>query len=525
MKNIYSILIYIITLVGLLQPQVSFGGPIIVTKPKDPCTLVTHRSTLVEDTILFPDYAYSTGMDIYVEKTVKQRLPGNTPVVLIINGNGYQKESYSEMAKFLAHNGFVVGVAEREGLDSDPLFALNALNFLFGFHDVDNNSPIALIGHSKGGYVVNQAAFENVSHDLGFNIHSIINVAPNILDAQVGIPDISSLSEELNGIHTRSFLSIWGSRDQDMDGEDALPKEGIAAYDRVGTESSTTCGNPPCFINPQNLLEKISVYVHGANHGELIDTQTAVSSLISPFESYLSKENQSCIGKAYIKAFLRKHLYGEDDFDQFLSNEKWPPSFSAIVTQNDDDLGSPAGSPLRIGHQFSPVQKRVIENFEDQNYQLFGKSAHIVDFIIQENTNTGAPFFIRHLTDSLFVAWEEKNASQYIGFAVPNFAENIESFTHLSIRVGVLNGMPFPLYANGDNDQQIRIGLRDQDYVSLSHYHTINRPDTHTTMQTISVPLKSFNGIDFQNIQMIYLAFNPNTQGSLIVDNIEFIRD
>lgn len=515
MKKIKSI--FCMFAVGFTQWVTASNLLPIGIRPVDPCTLVTHRSTLLEETVQIPGYGDSAGMDIYVEKSVKLSLPGRAPIALIINGNGYAKDRYVDMARFLAHNGFVVGVAEREGVILDSLFPLNALNSIFAEHQIDDSSPVALIGHSRGGYVVNEAAIENVQMDLGFNIKSIINVAPNITN------EINQFSSELNGYHAKSFLSLWGSRDQDMQGKGGLPREGIAAYDRVGTESSTTCGSPPCFINPQNLIEKVSVYINGANHGELMGTRTNSGTGI-PDQGYLSPSDEFCIGKAYINANLHKYLHGENSFDKFLRNESLPPSLQNISSNKDDDLGGAPGSPLRIYHQFSPVQKRSIENFEDNHYTVFGKSAHVLDFILEENSNTGSPIYYRHLTDSLLVAWEEKNASQYIGFTVPSYARNAGSFTHLSMRIGLVNDMPYPMYANDNNDELIRIGLRDTSYRSRYQYHTLGRPDTHSTMQTVVIPLDEFTGVNLSQLQMVYLSFNPNTKGTLIMDNIEFIR-
>lgn len=507
-------------LFGLFGPsaQAQFDWPPTdIPRRADPCTLTTHQSTLITQQVAIPGYGESPGMDIYAEKSVVLGLPGTVPVVLIINGNGRVKEQYAVYAEFLARNGFVVGVAEREAASTDPLFPLNALYSVFAVMDIDQDSPVALLGHSKGGYVVNEAARANVSMGLDLNIKSVINVAPNIDGSELATGELSG---PLNGYHTRSFLSLWGSRDHDMRGQTGMPREGIAAYDQVGTESSTTCGSPPCYVHPQNLIEKVSVYVNGADHDQFLNAQSQTSSI----GNYLSNSDQYCIGKAYTHAFLRKHLMGITQFDRFLRNEKLPPSLSVMTTSWDDGTGEPVGSDVRLYHQYSPVQKRSIENFNDNHYQLWGSSAHVVDFIVAENSNTEAPFFIRHLTDSLLVAWESKNANQYIGFAIPAWAENASTFTHLSLRVGLLKDMPYPMYANGHEDKTFRIGLRDQNYVSRYEYRTVGRPDRHTTMQTVMIPLNAFNGLDLRELQMVYLSFDPNTQGTLILDNIEFIR-
>ncbi|WP_223788709.1 alpha/beta hydrolase [Marinicella meishanensis] len=475
---------------------------------------------MIVDEVLIPGYPNSDGMDVYIEKSVKLSLPGRTPVVMIINGNGYGKSAYAEMATFLARNGFVVAVAEREFVSSDPLFPLNALNSVFALHDIDEDSPIGFVGHSFGGFVVNEAAIEQVNLGLDFNLKSIINVAPNIRRVN---PLPETLSGQLNGLHTASFLSIWGSRDRDMEGLGGIPREGIAAYDRVGTESSTTCGNPPCFVDAEDLIEKVSVYVNGADHAEFMGTVTVNAP--GDYAVYLDTPDQTCIGKAYLNAFLRKHLTGYDKFDRFLRKEVSPPSFKKIFTSADDGLGQPAGAALRIYHQYSPVQKRSLENFEDDHYDVYADSGEILHFIIQEGSNVNAPFYIRHQSSTLLVAWAEQNTGQYIGFEVPPYAEDASTFTHLSMRIGQLNGMPYPMYANGHEDLTIRMGLFDQSFQAQDEYVTIPRADTHSTMQTVTIPLEDLNGVNMDQLRMVYLAFDSGTQGTLIIDNIEFIRD
>ncbi len=492
-------------------------------KVVDPCTLTSHDGSVKNiATLEIPGFPNTTGVDIYIEKSMSLNPPKNMPVVLIVNGNSYAKEEYDDIAEFLAKNGFLIAVARREnngGASEDPLFILGTLDAVFDYAKLNQNSPVGLIGHSRAGLVVNNAAIENHNLQHGYKINAVINVAPNIAEQD----------QKLTGEHAEAFLSIWGSRDSDMKGESGTVSEGIAAYDMAGTESTTCDGN--CILFTPKI-DKTSVYVYGANHAEFLGTHTNapwsapnVDDTDIPKHPYLNTDDQFCIGKAYLNAFLRKHLNGDTRFNGFLRNRALPKSLAMIVSDTDDGLGQEAGSALRIKHQFSPRLKLQIENFEDEFYELTGKSAQVFDFPVYENNLETAPYNIRHKSKFLWVSWEDISYTQYIGFAVDGDKQDISEYTHLSLRAGLVNGVPWPMYSNESGNANIRIGLSSANGGSQYFYRELESTDKHTTMQTIVIPLEDFAGVDLEQVNEIFISFAPGTKGSIILDNLEFIRD
>ena len=300
-------------------------------------------------------------------------------------------------------------------------------------------------------------------------------------------------------------------------------KEAFAAYDKVGTEGTTICSTPPSCLSPGPLVEKVMAYVHGADHAEFLNTNTVI--LGEESSSYLSKADQFCVGKAYISAFLKKHLKNQSAYNGFLRGEWQPYSFKKIKTTKHDGINEPAGSKLRVYNQYSPKAKQSLENVEDGNYSLAYKSEGISLRVHLAGDHFGSEFKVRHLTNALIVSWKEDSRYQYIGFNVPAKYRNAKNFKYLSLRIGQVKAMPFP-YANDNRDEKMWVGLKDSGgtvrWVRLDYRGKIPRADRHTAMNTISVPLNEFPGLNLSNVRAVYFAFFPNTHGSIMLDNIEW---
>lgn len=478
----------------------------------DPCTMEPHNEgIIIEKTQLTPE----SHLDFYTEKEIFNSRSEEGELVLIVNGNGLGHKYYEEMARFLAKNGFRVGVLDREGHNSsseDPMIILDALNQMFDYYHLNYDFPLALIGHSVGGAVVNNFAVLNHKEDYGFHIKSIINMSLNATN-----------SDELDGYHSSSYLALYGSRDEDVVGNYSFPHEAFMMYDRVGTESTTTCSHSPC-ITTQPRIDKTMVHVFGANHSSLMD---ATSALIPA--DYLAQSDQACVGKAYINAFLRWKMRNQFIYKGFLRNEWKPVSFNSIKTNKHDGLVMPMGSDLRLMTQFSPQQKQSIENFEDNSYSIGYQSEYIKAFDFNyKNTNIHfQPFYYRHHSNSLLLGWESVPGFQYISFNVPDIYENAIDFSHLSIRIGQVKGEYGQGYDNDYTDKNLWIGILDDnntlEWVYLNS--AVSRTDRFTAMSTLAVRLDRFDLVDFTGVSQIFLAFESDTNGSVIIDNIEWIRD
>lgn len=487
----------------------------------DPCTMTPFEGSLITKTLQVPGYGSHERLRIVAEESVWPEPGQPIELVLIVNGNKYPATSYSYISNYLARNGFVVGAVQRNGASAsnpDPQLVIDTLQTIYDYLQLRPNISITLIGHSVGGSVVNNAAILNEEQGLGYPIDAIINVAPN-----------SKNSGKLNGKHTSSFLALYGSRDLDMSGTgNSLPKEAFKVFDETGTENSTACNNLDCYLLSP-LIDKSMTYIYGADHAEILGTETK-----NPYghdvESYLSEGDQSCIGRAYLNGFLRWKIRGEDVFKGFIRGQWTPESILDITTSKPDGLGHPTGSKVRVYHQFSPPLKQSIENWEDGAYSLAYKSPLIQTSLIPKNDE----FFYknanyRHWTNSVLVAWKAKNHYQYWGLTIPNDTEHNSSFSHLSFRAGQLlsNEVVTAEYQNLGIDQVIWVGLRDK--MGKFAWKKLNGEslpwvDRHSAMSTIIIPLNDFNGINHTKIAEVYFAFPPSSQGSLMFDNIEWIK-
>jgi hypothetical protein len=518
---------YRLALVMLLYVAV-FGvacsGPVPVLLPPDPCVL-TSISLVPLQEINLPEPG--DGIRILVDNGVWERLPDNAQVALIVNGNGYSQQDYEDLAEFLARNGFIAVIAHRPTpllYPTPAAFVVDALQATFAELGLDGDTPVALIGHSVGGQVVVNTAIYNQDTEAGYNIQAVVGLAPNAAD--IG---------HLTGDHTPAYLLIYGSQDEDVEGDAMLPAEAFAAYDLAGMEDSTTCNTPPC-LQLYPPFERIMIYIHGAGHAGLINSPGGgcLQDQCDPISAYLSPADQFCIAKGYTNAFLRWKLRGETVNKLTARGDYTPPSIAAITSDAPDYKGNPAGSPLRLAFQVSPVLRRSVENFQDEQFDLFAVSPDVVHQLAGTDEHSDPPNYVRHQTRYLLVGWPNRDEGQHIGLNTPPNVRNTTHFSHLGLRLGQFGGAPFDYENPFDTEQSIQICLGDGRQFSCEWSHVWGtippndpQPDdvAHSVMNTISIPLGAFQGIDRSNVEAVLFLLPPDSQGTLMVDSIEWFLD
>jgi pimeloyl-ACP methyl ester carboxylesterase len=448
------------------------------------------------------------------------------PLALIINGNGFNLNSYADLANYLARQGFLTVVVERFGFKGTPeQLVLDVLQFVFVQRGLPTATPIGLIGHSFGGQVAVLAAQLNASRKNKFAIQSVVGLAPTV------DPSISSLTPQ----HTSNLLLIYGSQDQDVEGFSAEPNDAFGVYDRAGTESSTTCHAQFCAFIP--AMDRIMLFIHGADHFGLINRPSADCSenCSVPINVFLARADQFCLAKGYTNAFLRWTLTGDTRYHRMLRGRYRPPSIAAIDSSAADEHDNPAGTPLRMTFQSSPKRRSMIENFEDGSWTVAGSTPGISTLFMDKGVHIGDFMNIRHWTRLLAVGWPVDNEWQMIGFDVPPTKRDLTHFSHVSLRAGQLGAGVTATHSNPPNaPQSILIGLYDGSKSSWtwSHQHAAIpqndlRPNDgmHNVMNTVAVPLSAFSGINKTNITAVYLAFPAGSKGTLIIDSLEWFRE
>ena len=493
----------------------------------DTCTLQTHTGTIDK-------YNYSfSGSNYHLYKEASVVTQGKSvPIVFITNGNGYSaygnNHSYDKLAKHLAGNGFLVITAQRPSNSTDKeQFTDRVIKKVIANFQLKSYSPVGLIGHSVGGDVVINAAKYNHTQSSKLNIQALMTIAPNTYITHYN---------RLNASHTPAYFTIYGSQDHDMSGSTSTLRESFATFNWAGTEYTTY--NQAGATASTNRMDKHMIFVHGADHGGLIgsihyDSATNVN------DDYISTPNQFCITKGYANAFMRWKLNNQTLYQSYMLGNIVPKSIADMVSYRSDFKGNPAGTKLRMKFQSSVMYRHSIENFEDNDYDVYYKTANVHLTKIDQKQHSAYPHYIRDFTNSLLIRWKSYSQYQYAAFALNYFDKFSSNYNYLSIRIGQLwnenlyhENTSNNQYSNGINQSKtLYVGLKDKNNHFVWKEVTIQPNDKRknasynvgkTELETIRLPLSGFNNLDRNNLVAVYLAFKPNTEGSIVIDNIEW---
>ncbi|MEM9554545.1 MAG: hypothetical protein AAGC60_09815 [Acidobacteriota bacterium] len=521
----------LVPLIGLLAVGLFFGGSVfsgsifvghsadaqIFPSLPDTCT------SAYTDGVVHSEQVATVGTSLELRWT--DAAVADQKVVLIVNGNGYSGAAYRDLADHLARNGFLLAIAMRpnNGVGGDGAYVLDALQETLDAYRLRPTTGAALVGHSRGGELVAEAAILDDALGSGYRIDAVVGLSP------------SADGYALDGTDTPAYLTLYGSQDEDLTGFGGTVKEAFRAYDDAGTEGTTTCNSPPC-IALAPPFEKNLVHIYGADHAGLIgDATNATGALLGLQQDreYLDPADQLCITKAYVTGFLRWRLLGKSVYKGLIRGEWQPLSVVSIDSAKADGFGNPAGADRRLFVQNAPVQRRVIANFES-GMPAHSTSIDVVTQLLGAGSMSGTSSYIRQNTDHVAIGWVATGAGQWIRFGVPSTSGNGGTYTHFALRVGQLEKAPVP-YDNPVNaDQAFWIGLQDGGgAISWHRVDEVPAPDRATdgttnaksVFRTVRVPVHQIDGIDLAQVTGVYLYFDRTTHGTLLVDSLEWHRD
>lgn len=250
--------------------------------------------------------------------------PGRFPLVLVVHGNHDMKDfsdpGYEYLGRLLASRGYVVASVDMNFLngsirgenDARGWMLLQHVKAWHGFDTTSGNplagradlTRIALMGHSRGGEAVAQAASFNamerypddakVRLGFGYDIRAIAAIAP--VDGQY------RPAGRLVPVRGVSYLVLHGSHDGDVS-----TFQGLRQYDRIELGDD----DPSRF--------KSAVYVYRANHGQWNTVwrnrdRGPRSGRSLELRALMDPDDQRRVAEVYLSAFLDATLKGKAEY-------------------------------------------------------------------------------------------------------------------------------------------------------------------------------------------------------------------
>lgn len=407
---------------------------------------------------------------------------------------------------------------------------LEVLKLKFGAQVADS---IGLIGHSRGGEAVVRAAdligASSAPADLR-SIKAIISLAPTDLWEQ------EDLTQDI------PYFVLYGSRDMDVSGA-ASPKR--AHLPSGPPDIPAGSGGFSLYDRAVNGTVKSMSFVYGATHNGFItknkdlDTsidnscravvnpaacRTALRALWSP--GIISPAIQNRITLAYMNAFLRQHLLGEEIWKSYFTGQFIPKStgYHKIYQQYKEMI---------------PGNARMIDDFENPPHEFaLSSSGHSVVHSrggtgLDENflnphalLDVGSP----HETHGLKVTgWA---AADTLTFRMAAGGWNVTGWTHFSFRITQVARK-----INSSIDT-MRVAIVDANTPSHRHEMVLSRsvptpdfrPDdptlTKSAFMTIRIPLADYSahGVDLTKVKSVELMFPSAGSGNIEIDDLEFTK-
>ena len=464
--------------------------------------------------------------------------PDDLPLVVFLHGNGMGFEDHDYLLSHLARNGFVVCSIQNGGFDggSNEGRARQAISYANAMHAFWSHADrlsddVVFMGHSRGGeaavtaarLLAQQPALGHIAYD----VEAVVSIAPTD-----GGGDNSDPKESLDGTMTRSFLAIYGSRDDDVRGipvgSPVLGAENtaFAIYDRAGTE-----GSVEGILSPAANLKKAMVFVHGATHRGFEDGCNQAEAIA------LSCASHHDVARGYVTAWLRWQVANETAYRAYFDGTAVPTS----VRIED----------VEVFEQFSDHPRRVLDNFEQAGWNSNTRGGAVVAgsgiAVIADGELWQLDANAPHDTRGLRVKWGGVGA-KYVGWNLPagvvpfvGSARDVSNYDVLSFRIGqdYLDAWNTP---GEDQDLRVRLftGNGWSEFVVVGDHGRVPAPSvfqhfvqpfgvqdfTKSAMHTIRLPLDAFTGADLTDVQWVYFYFDVpgHTAGSVILDSLEFSR-
>lgn len=243
----------------------------------------------------------------------------------------------------------------------------------------------------------------------------------------------------------------------------------------------------------------------------------------------LSEAEQQGFGKAYMAAFLRKHLLGENQFDGILNGDALPPP-SAQTTQ------------VFIGYLPRSSERkdlnRLFTSSEALTTNTLGGTVSRPNLLVTPCGSSPKCVSADRSThwpsgglEGAIIEWTGTNGIYSNG--LPLFQRDVSNFITLQFRVAI--DYTNPENSSGD-PQDFRIRLTDSggtsvtvtasDYSDVLYYppgDVIGSTDNRAAvMNTLRVPLDAFADVDLTTVASVALLFDRTSSGSVVLSDMAF---
>lgn len=414
----------------------------------------------------------------------------DSPLVLVLHGNGYGYDSYDYLLDHLAENGYIAvsaAVLADDNVEGYELTAelveevLDALLDEWALAAYVDPSRLGIVGHSRGGKLARYVADRLEGGLDPWVVRAVVTLAGN------GGDDLP-----VTGGMTTGLLVLQGAADGDIE-----PNHNYQVYDLAGTEG------PIPFAQPQGLYKAMKVLEFGDHAG---------------FSEEFGLEEQAHVAKGYVLAFLDAHLRLDMGwYENFIRGDKVPHGWAGrVVSQVSDGF-----------------YRDTIDDFEDglvggtpMNGAVMKSSGVTAAVLDLSDANDGKQHHTKAL--SMYGA----HAGESIEWSIPQAHSATGAFKWLSLRIGQSYGAE-----SADLQVQIRNGNTWSVAQTVGDHGQIPTPmmmcpsslydlnscavEPFAHMGTVRIPLADFGA--HNDIERVRVVFNGGSvRKTYLLDSLEF---
>lgn len=411
----------------------------------------------------------------------------DSPLVILLRGDGYLYTEYHGLLRHLARNGFIAASIDVIPAANTPAAYAAAADtawafvedFLFSSWSLRQNidqGSLALVGHSKGGAAAR------------FLADRLSTERPNAVKSVVGLAPMGSADDEfVTGVDTDGFMTLHGTSDGDVGASGPYRHHDLSGD--MGSQFDPA-------VNPHVLYRSMKL-LQGATHAGFSDKVGLGTA-------------QEMLTRGYVLSFLKKHNAGDATwYEDYVRGDTVPHTWSGqVVSQYSDGFA-----------------RRVIDHFDDGALA----NSTIGDAVTTNGTITaqvvGLDTVSLHSTYGLQVTPASEGSS--VQWAIPSGKRNALLLEWLSLRVGQVSGA-----AADDVFVQIRNGSTWSAEVPVAAHGVVAQPlpfcithcfgsYTGKHMGTVRVPLAALGAHD--DVTAVRVKFRGDTLAKgFILDNLEF---